>query len=476
MHPFSPAGRLGALADMEKEPLDLLVIGGGITGCGLAREASLHGLRVGLVEREDFGCGTSSRSSKLVHGGLRYLAQGDLRLVRESLREREILRRIAPHLVRPITFLYPFYRGRARWTVQLGFHIFDLLGAEGHRRISTTEVLERAPTLGLPIDGGIAYQEYVTDDARLTLANAMSAAQHGALVANHAAVVSLAPPEATVRDTLSGREYRVKARVVVNATGPWAEHTLRLGARDVPKRLLLSKGIHLLFSAERLPLEGALVLRSPQGREGFAVRRGGFVYVGTTDVAHEGAPDQPKADAAAVADLLGLTQACFPGCELGPQDVLATWAGLRPLVAEPGKRPRDTSRHDQIWVSPDGLITIAGGKLTTYRPMARRVMRHVWRTLGRRQPIADLSAEVPLPALSAPAGVRQAVEEEMALTLLDYMDRRSGLLLFGDQGRHRIAEEAASIMAERLGWTPQEQLAQLDAWRKADKNARYLGR
>lgn len=516
MHPFSPAGRLGALRRMGQERLDLLVVGGGIIGCGLAREAALAGLGVGLVEQEDFGYGTSSRSSKLVHSGLRYLAYGDLRMVIESLREREILKQIAPHLVRPVEFLFPFYAGRARWPFQLAFQLMDLMGAGGHRRLSSDEVRQRAPVLGAPFDGGVGYLEYTTDDARLTLENALSAALHGAVVANHAKVTQWLQAAgkvvgAVVSDGLNGDEHAVRARVVVNATGPWAEGL----ARHRGKRLLLSKGIHLLFPATRLPLTGAVVLRSPDGREGFAVRRWESVYVGTTDVAHVGAPDRPLADEQSVADLLALTDASFPDCGLTLADVAATWAGLRPLIAEPGRAPRDTSRHDQIWVSPDGLITVAGGKLTTYRQVARRVMGRVWGALGHRSPPGERSAEVPLPgagstdltrldrdtaerlgwlygahaaellrygeedprwmeplAPDVPAlrgEARLAVEQSMALTLLDFMDRRSGLLLFCHRGRAAAAEEAAAIMAGLLGWTDEERRRQVAAYQRADR-------
>lgn len=529
MHPFSPAGRRSALERMGRECLDLLVIGGGITGCGLAREAVLHGLKVGLVERADFACGTSSRSSKLVHGGLRYLAQGDLRMVRESLRERQVLRRLAPHLVHPTRFVYPLYRGQTHWPVKAAFRLIDLLaGEERHQVISAGDVLERAPGLGLPVDGGIQYLDYITDDARLTLENALSAAEHGALVANHAPVVGLLAAKgrlegARVCDALTGQAFEVRARVVVNATGPWAEETLGLAANPGGrKRILLSKGIHLLFAAARLPVTGALILRSPAGREGFAVRRWDSVYVGTTDVAHAGRPELAEADPAAMADLLGLTQACFPDLALGPPDVLATWAGLRPLIAQPGRPPRDTSRHDRIWRSPEGLITIAGGKLTTYRPMARRIMRHVLAALGRPRGARDLSAEVPLPGAapapgleSVPAAaaqriawlyggraaellrygaedpawlhplapgvpalrgeVRLAVEQEMACTLPDFMDRRSALLLFCHGDRLAAAGAAARIMGERLGWSEPECQAQLEAYRQLDAAHRGRG-
>lgn len=534
--PFSPAGRRAALEAMATGPVDLLVIGGGITGAGLAREAALCGLRVALVEKADFGYGTSGRSSKLIHGGLRYLAYGELGLVRESARERQVLRGIAPHLVHPLPFLFPLYQGESLTRFRAGFWLFDRLAgatrAEAHRFLSGAEVRRRVPGLRGPLAAGVVYGEYCTEDSRLTLENALSAARHGALVANHAPVLAFRfagrrVTGARVQDALTGREYEVAARVVVNATGPWAQETLRAGALAPPRRLLLSKGIHLLFPAGRIPLEGAVVLKSPSGREGFAIRRWNYVYIGTTDAPHPGRIDRPVADQAAVADLLQLARDCFPDAGLTEADIISTWAGLRPLIAEAGKSTRETSRHDQVWRIREGLLTVAGGKLTTYRPMAARVLAQVARELGRSLERGQCGAEVPLPygnlggqevaafrqemaaalrgrGVPAPAveritwlygtGVREllrlgdtdpawlqplapgcpalraevklAVEQEMALTLADFMDRRAALLIFSDDQGLAAAGEAAEIMANLLGWSPAERERQLAAYRE----------
>lgn len=547
LHPFSPEGRDAALKRLAAETFDLLVVGGGITGAGLARDAALRGLNVALVEKEDFGHGTSGRSSKLVHGGLRYLVHGEVRLVRESARERAALRRVAPHLVHPLPFLFPLFHGDSTFFYRTGLSIYDWLAgvtpAEQHRMIDTETVRQWAPGLRDPLKCGIAYGEYITDDARLTMENARSAAEWGAAVANHVQVTGFRYEGERVvgvhlRDELTGDTFPASARVVVNATGPWAEHTLARSALEGPKQLLLSKGIHLLFRAERLPVFGAVTLRLPDGTMGFAIPRWQYVYVGTTDVEYHGDIDHPGADEAAIAHLLRLVQHSFPEAGLTQDDIVSTWAGVRPLIAQPGKSPRDTSRHDEVWRIRPGLLTIVGGKLTTYRQMANRVMAQVAREVGQAVGDNRRTAEVPLPgadvdtpgfsafrdrmlreydAAGVPAEitdriawlygkgmktlleygqedsawlqplapgtralrgeVRLAVEQEMAMSLIDFMDRRSALLLFSDDQGRAAAPEAARIMADLLGWSEARRAAELEAYLAlADKHGPTGGR
>ncbi len=537
-HPFSPAARASALAELAARPLDLLVIGGGITGCGIARHAALRALRVGLLETADFGFGTSSRSTKIIHGGIRYLQYGHIPLVRESARERWVLRRIAPHLVHPVAFVYPLYRGMNRLKYRIGFHLFDVLagaaGDERHRMVDARETRTLVPDLRDELRGAGVYPEFITDDARLTLENAMSAAMHGALVANHAEVVELprgrgAAGAVHIRDIARGLDLAAQASVIVNATGAWAERTLRLAGIEAPKHLVPSKGIHLLFHAARLPLAGAAHLRTAAGREGLAIRRGDWVYVGTTDVESGDSLDHPRADAAAIDDVLRMARDCFPALDLTTADVRGTWAGIRPLIAEAGRSTRETSRRDEIWEHSDGLLSVVGGKLTTYRKMADRVMARVLARLDAKGdgPFDDdRSAHVPLPggrlrgiaadrfmarmaerfvsrgveqaaarriawlygsraerllafadqdpAWLHPLGpgtpavraeARLAVEEEMALTLEDVLDRRLGLLLFSDDHGAAAAEEAANILAERLGWDEPRRQAEISGYR-----------
>lgn len=525
IEPFSPEGRLKALENMGKETVDLLIVGGGITGCGLARDAALRGMKVALVEKMDFGYGTSSRSSKLVHGGIRYLANGEVNLVRESARERQVLQTIAPHLIHPIPFIFPLYKGDSTTKYRTGFTIFDKLAgvqpSDQHRLLKPEEVRAMAPLLREPLKSGIMYGEYITDDARFTLANAQSAAKHGAYVANHAAVTEFIRDGkrvvgAVVKDTISNEEYNITAKVTVNTTGPWAEETLLKSNFTPPKRMLLSKGIHLLFHAERIPLEGAIALRSPTGKEGFAIRRLNYIYVGTTDIPYTGNIDEPTADDAAIEELLTMTQQCFPDANITKHDVIGTWAGLRPLIDE-GKSARDTSRHDEVWKIKDGFISIAGGKLTTYRQMARRIMQHVAKELQMKPENNNKTAEDILPSgdlrenydtfrsnmrkkliekgineqtadrltwlygtsinellrygeenslwfepladdIDAIKGeVRLAVEREMALSVSDFMDRRSALLLFSENHGISAVDTVTDIMGTLLGWNETKQ-------------------
>ncbi len=537
IHPFSPEGRRQALKNMEAETVDLLVIGGGITGCGLARDAALRGLKVALVEKADFAYGTSSRSSKLVHGGIRYLAYGEVNMVRESARERKVLQAIAPHLIHPIPFMMPLYRGNSTTKYRAGFILFDKLAGvekhDQHKILKSDEVRASAPLLRDPLKGGIVYGEYITDDARFTLMNALSAAKHGAHIANRAAVTQLRKDGnriigATVKDTLTDNQYELTAKVTVNTTGPWAEETLTASELSPPKRMLVSKGIHIIFPASRLPVEGAVVLSSLSKKEGFAIRRWDYVYVGTTDIPHQEPIDEPIADDAAIEHLLTMTQECFPKANVSEADILGTWAGLRPLIDE-GKSARDTSRHDEIWKIQDGLLSIAGGKLTTYRPMAARIMQDVAKELKIELNHYDKTADVVLPggnlgqsfevyqaemtkrlvakgvseptierltwlygtaindllqygsessvwleplASDVPAlkgEVKLAVEQEMALTVTDFMDRRSSLLLFSPNHGLSALETVATIMSNLLGWDEDKRTQEIEEYKRVAK-------
>lgn len=523
---FSSRTRRKALETLAREEFDVLVVGGGITGAGIAREAALRGLRVALVERRDFAIGTSSRSSKLIHGGLRYLQQGDVGLVIEAANERRVLRRLAPHLARPIQMVVPV-QGRSGWAkIRAGLWTFDRMARvskdERNQMLAKEETLALEPTLREDrVYGAGVYYECLTDDARLVIENIKSAAAFGAVVANYAAVTSFLSEDgritaAVVHDTRADTAFPVRAKIVVNAAGPWVDNVRLMQGGGERPRLHLTKGIHLVVHRERLPLRHTVVMTARDKRSVFAVPRGDVVYIGTTDTNYEGPCDDPAVTQEDALYLLDAANQAFAIDELSLRDVIGAWAGLRPLLHEEGKAPSEISRKDEIMVSERGLISIAGGKLTTYRKMAERIIGMIATQLAERgvavpdsaraasdeQPLCggDIDADVDayigglhnkwptvdrdvidrlvatygrngermveaiaadprLGTRCAPgsavtrAEVQYAVHDEMALTLQDFLDRRARLFLWESGNGVDEAEAAARIMARALGWS-----------------------
>lgn len=400
---------------MSAEPVDLLVIGGGITGAGIARDAALRGIRTAVVDKGDFGGATSSRSSRLIHGGLRYLEQGDFRLVFEASHERRVLLRIAPHLVRPLPFLFPVYRGSRvpPWKLRAGMWLYDALAAfrnvHTHRWLGRKQVARLEPRLrSKDLRGAALYYDAQADDARLVLATMRSAAQAGALVANYAEATSLLKSDgsvrgAMVRDALSGSTSPVRALVVVNATGPWVDSLRRRDDPDAPPLLRLTKGAHVAVPRARIGHAHAVTFTSPlDGRVMFVLPWDDLSYVGTTDTDDAGSPDETRATGADAVYLLRSVNALFPDARLAPRDVVSTWAGLRPLLApDRARSASEVSREHRVVEGPSGLITIAGGKLTTYRLMGRDVVDRVAKRLrvldGRPLPPRSPTDRLPLP-------------------------------------------------------------------------------
>ena len=395
---------------------DVLVVGGGATGAGIAREAALRGLKVALVDRYDFGGGTSSRSSRLIHGGLRYLEHRRWASVRESLAERAILLKTAPHLVRRLAFLFPGFQGDRvpRWKVEVGLTLYDLLALRGnvrrHRSLSKRAVLEHEPLLKEKgLTGGALYWDAQCDDARLTLATIRAAAAHGAMVANYACVTALDLDGgrirgAAVEDQLTGASATVHARVVVNATGPWADQLRTLETDRNRPLIKATRGAHVMVPRSRIGHHHAITFQSPiDGRVMFILPWGDRSYIGTTDTDSSESPDHVSATEADMLYLLRSANAIFPSARLAIEDISISWAGLRPLL-DPGSddRPSDRSREHTIQDGATGLITVAGGKLTTYRRMAVEVVDHIKAKLDGRplvvsDPIKSRTATDPLP-------------------------------------------------------------------------------
>jgi glycerol-3-phosphate dehydrogenase len=397
--------RTAAIAALGAREFDLLVIGGGITGCGIARDAALRGLDVALVEKDDFASGTSSRSSRLIHGGVRYLEHGHLGLVFESSAERRRLLRLAPHLVHPLVFTWPVYAGARvpRWKLGAGLLLYDALAmfrnVGRHRRLSARGVLAREPQLRRDgLRGGAVYYDASTNDARLTLANALDARAAGATLLNHARARDLCVTDGTVRgvnvvDAESGEQVEVRAKVVVNATGPWSDDLRRLDSAERPA-VRGSKGAHVVVPNNRVGNGGALTLLSPtDGRVLFVVPSGDQTIIGTTDTFTSESPDDVRATAEDQTYLLNAANFFFPAARLAASDVISAWAGIRPLIPTRDATPQSASREHEITESEHGLVSITGGKLTTYRVMAADVVGRVLHRLGKpggRAPTKDL--------------------------------------------------------------------------------------
>lgn len=450
--PFSAAGRALAWEQLEGAAFDAIIIGGGITGTGVARELAGRGLQTALFESGDIGGGTSSRSSRLVHGGLRYLESFEFGLVFESLRERKRLLELAPHLVRPLPFLFPVFRGESPGLLTLGagmwlYESLSLFRSPGHHRMFgragalTTEPRLRATGLM----GGAQYYDANVDDGRLTLAVARSAHETGAVIHTYSPVDSIRRAgadrmELTVRDALSDRKATVSAPLVINAAGPWSDQIRRLADPNARPRLRPTKGVHILVERNRVDNRGAIIFRSPEdGRVMFVLPWGRFTYIGTTDTGFAGDPATAAAEEADIQYLLASANWLFPDAHLVEADVLSTWAGIRPLLAPEGTEnvsESATSRDHLIWRDPSGLLNVAGGKLTTFRSMAAEVATEAARVLAREAGIqsGDFRSEY-LPLPGAPEnGVDAEIAElrsadhgfEVSPDVIDALVRRLG--------------------------------------------------
>ncbi|MEX1177874.1 MAG: glycerol-3-phosphate dehydrogenase/oxidase [Nitriliruptor sp.] len=387
--PVPPRAALGRDDQLDRLPasVDVLIIGGGITGVGVALDAASRDATVALVERDDLASGTSSRSSRLVHGGARYLATGDVAMVAEGVRERDRLRRMAPHLVLPLPFVIPSDSVADLALLRAGMTIYDALaagrGVATHRRLDAAEVLAAAPGLATGFRrGGVRYWDCRTDDARLTLEVARAAAAEGAVLATHTEVTELRRAGgrvvgAELRDRIDGSVRSIAARWTVSASGVWAGDVRRLeDPHDLDLEVLPARGVHLVFARSELPVNSAIVLPSVSGddRRLFAIPWGEQVYVGTTDDLHDVDLDHPSVVPTDAAYVLAATNAAF-GTALTAEDAVGAWAGLRPLLAATGgAATADLSRRHTIVEGPDGLVTITGGKLTTFRRMAADVV------------------------------------------------------------------------------------------------------
>jgi glycerol-3-phosphate dehydrogenase len=534
---FSHRTRNTNLKRFQQEEFDLAIVGAGITGAAIARDAALRGMKVALLDKGDFASGTSSKSSKMIHGGLRYLKQLDIKLVKESLAEREKLLHLAPHLVHPASYLIPIYSGwMERLELHIGLHGYDLLASrsslERHRNLSSKDVLRDEPLLRQDhLSGGFTYPDCLVNDARLTLATVKSAHEHEAVIANYTSATGIGSVAETMnrvdfQDVFSGTQGQIRARVIVVASGPWTDEFLELQDHPGPK-LRPTKGVHLVFPRSRLQVNRVVVVPTEDKRMIFVVPLGNYSYVGTTDTDYSGSLDTVLVDAEDVSYLLDTINHSFPSLHLGPDDIVSTWAALRPLLSEEGA-PSKVSRDYHVGLYDDGVAVITGGKLTTHRTMAESLIDQIIeRFAGRFQESFQpcRTAEIPLvggemaefpsylqaqsiglmtrwglsqvtaehlinsygrnhmdilalglddrrlleplsrDCRAIKAQVIYAVEDEMALTLEDFMGRRTDLLHFnGDDG---VPQVVTKLMAKRLGWTRARRRVELQRYRAA---------
>ncbi|MDF2836091.1 MAG: glycerol-3-phosphate dehydrogenase [Paenibacillus sp.] len=387
---FGAADRGSMLNAMTAGQLDVLVIGGGITGAGIALDAASRGLTVGVVEMQDFAAGTSSRSTKLVHGGLRYLKQLEIGVVAEVGKERAIVYENGPHVTTPEWMLLPLYKGGTfgKLSTSIGLRVYDFLAGvkRGERRkmLSPGDTLAKEPLLKRDgLKGGGYYVEYRTDDARLTIEVMKKAVETGALAVNYVKAEKLRYDEngtvcgAEVRDLIGGAAHGISAKYVINAAGPWVDDVREMDGSKRGKTLRLTKGVHLVFDGGRFPLRQAVYFDTPDGRMVFAIPREGKTYFGTTDTNYAGDTAHPVTTVQDRDYLLAAANGMFPQLALTADDVESSWAGLRPLIQQEGKSPSEVSRRDELFVSESGLLSIAGGKLTGYRKMAETVVGKV---------------------------------------------------------------------------------------------------
>lgn len=476
--PPQPAARLAALAD---NPLDVLVIGGGIVGAGVARDAAMRGLKTGLVEARDFAFGTSSRSSRLLHGGLRYLAQGRLGLVREASVEKLTLHRIAPHLALPLPFIFPTRRhnGWPRWKLRIGVKLYDLLCGRSNLGASSSlnadQVIARLPGISSDrLTGAVEYFDAFTNDARLVIDTLRSAEINGAILCNYAPLRESTFDGQLWRsriETADGKMIEASSRAIVNAAGAWADQF-----PSSRTKLRVTKGVHCVIDHSRLPVPEAVVMADGK-RILFAIPWGNRVILGTTDTDFIGDLNHPTVEPDDIPYILHVANSTFPAAKLVSDDIRSTWVGVRPLIASANGGPSDISRRHVIQMPHPAWFDVAGGKLTTYRLMAEQTVDQVVSHLKINAkacatattpllPDTDRTFSQILPPEFSRIAVEHFCRNEWAATLPDIMIRRTSWQHYVDDP-DAIAKQTSQWMAELLGW---------DEAKRVEELANYLAR
>ena len=528
------------LAEFNEQTYDILIIGGGITGAAAVRDAALRGLKVALVEKNDFAWGTSSRSTKLLHGGLRYLERFEFGMVREACRERELMLELAPHLAHPRPFLYLQYKGYPEGMLKLraGLTVYDMFsgnpGERRHKMLNRDKLLAIEPHLNPDgLKGCGYYYDFLTDDARLTIETIKGGCEAGAHVANYVEATGFVMENgrvagAQVRDQITGEEGVIKALQVINCGGPWVDKVRFLEEGVSGRRLRPTKGVHIVLSKKDFPLNHAVFLRAPSDNRvvwPIPALDSELVYIGTTDTDYDGSLDDVVATEEDIDYLLEVANHTIPGCNLGREHVIGTWAGLRPLISpEDARDASAVSREHEIFTSPNGLLTIGGGKLTTARVMGQQVVDEAAKLLSKnfgmndirvsnskhvpvsggdaqqikaaQQKLANLDLETAVPerlvglyggnavkiadmikndpeAATSMGGnnviaaeVQYAVQEEVAQTVTDFFTRRASLFYWLRDGGLDIVEPVSLEMAQLLAWDESTRTQQINDYRE----------
>ncbi|MDR6998098.1 glycerol-3-phosphate dehydrogenase/oxidase [Neobacillus niacini] len=544
---FSNLNRQEIVSKLKEVKFDVLVIGGGITGAGIALDASSRGINTALVEMQDFAAGTSSRSTKLVHGGLRYLKQFEVKMVAEVGKERAIVYENGPHVTTPEWMLLPMHKGGTfgPFSTSIGLRVYDFLAgvkkSERRTMLSAEQTLAKEPLIKKTgLKGGGYYVEYRTDDARLTIEVMKAAIEKGATACNYTKVTNLIYENGIVvgvmvQDLITGEKFQVLAKKIVNAAGPWVDQIREMDHSKKGKVLQLTKGVHLVIDQSRFPLKQAVYFDTPDGRMVFAIPRDGKAYVGTTDTFYDQDKAHPYMTSADRSYILKAINYMFPDVKITEEDIESSWAGVRPLISEEGKKASEISRKDEIWESNTGLITIAGGKLTGYRKMAETIVdflaskfnaeegKNHLACMTKHMPISggDVGGSTHFPdfvANKVKAGLEvglteeeaeqlakmygsnietvfellisnkndavdyglpltlfakliYAIHYEMAATPIDFFNRRTGAILFNIQLVQKWKNQVLAYMADQFGWNEQQKQKYLNELEKALVNA-----
>lgn len=435
---------------------DLLIIGGGITGAGIALDASSRGLKVALIEKSDFASGTSSKSTKLIHGGLRYLKQGEFNLVREVGRERAILFKNAPHIVIPERMLMPFIESGSfgKKISSIGLSIYDWLAGvpkkERRKILNVKEAKIVEPLLEIDgLLGGALFYEYRTDDARLTIDILKTANNYGAIISNYLETTEFLYENGTVVgakvfDHITSETFNINASKIINATGPWVDILRKNDYNESETKLQLTKGVHLVVQHNKFPIKQSIYFDAPDGRMLFAIPRGETTYFGTTDTDFKDDLNMPNVTIDDVNYLLNCINKVFPTIKILKTDIISSWAGLRPLIKKEGKKSIELSRKDEIFISKSGLISIAGGKLTGYRKMAERAVNLISKKVCITENI-QISKNESLE-------VEYTIKNEWVESVQDFAIRRTGMLYFEPHMLNKNLNEIVNKIADLKKW------------------------